>query len=207
MNFLGHLYLAGADPQIRLGNFIADHIKGIPLTSYPPDVARGIVMHRAIDSFTDTHPGLSRCREWLRPGYRKYASVVLDVLMDLFIANSWFKLSPYPYKPFVYQFYLQLVRQWSLLPPYWHDHLPGLVEDDRLGRYQTIEGICESLDIMATTTTLPDASPYVRRLVEERYHEIDLIVLSFLHDITAAMIRQFEIAPCGWDRMPHLTEE
>ena len=201
MNFLGHLYLAGDDPQVRLGNFIADHIKGIPLTSYPPDVARGIVMHRAIDSFTDSHPGLSLCRRMLRPGYQKYASVVLDVLMDLFISNSWAALSPYPYKPFVYQFYLQLVRQWSLLPPYWQDHLPGLVEDDRLGRYQTIEGICESLDIMATTTTLPDASPFVKDLIAEHYHEINRIVLDFLHDITSAMIRQFEIAPCGWELM------
>ena len=49
MNFLGHLYLAGDDRNLRFGNFIADHIKGIAIESYPPEIARGIMMHRAID--------------------------------------------------------------------------------------------------------------------------------------------------------------
>lgn len=200
MNFLGHLYLAGSNPQMRLGNFIADHIKSIPLTEFPPLVARGIMMHRAIDYFTDTHPALMECRAMLRKGYRKYAGVVLDVLMDFFLADNWNRYSQEPLKPFIFTFYMQLVRQWDLLPPYWKERLPDLIRDDRIGRYRTIDGICESLEIMARTTSLPSASQSVRELVETSYDEIDRRVAAFIPDVVLAMQQQFDIVPVGWPK-------
>ena len=117
MNFLGHLYLAGDDRNLRFGNFIADHIKGIAIESYPPEIARGIMMHRAIDYFTDSHPAMSECRQYFRPAYQKYAGVVLDVVLDYFLCREWALLSPRSLRPFIYQFYLQLLLQWHWLPP------------------------------------------------------------------------------------------
>lgn len=198
MNFLGHLYLAGDDPQIRIGNFIADHIKGIPLTHFPAQVTRGIMMHRAIDYHTDTHPALVECRSMLRPGYRKYAGVVLDVLLDYFIAQNWESYSPLPLKPFIYRFYLQLIRYWRILPPYWKRLLPTFIKDNRIYRYRHLDGICESLDIMARTTSLPDASDFARRTVEENYEEMNERIMEFMPDIISAMHQQFDITPIGW---------
>lgn len=198
MNFLGHLLLAGPNSEIRIGNFIADHIKGIPLTDFPPYVVKGIMMHRAIDYFTDTHPRLSEAKALLRPGYRKYAGVVLDVLLDHFIANDWAKYSPLPLEPFVFRFYLQLVRYWNVLPPYWKERLPGFIDDNRILRYRSIDGICESLDIMAHTTSLPDASDTVRTLIDSHYDRINRIVADFIPAIVNSMSVQFDITPIGW---------
>lgn len=198
MNFLGHLLLAGPNPEIRIGNFIADHIKGIPLTSFPPSVVKGIMMHRAIDYFTDTYPLLLEAKALLRPGYRKYASVVLDVLLDHFIANDWSNYSPLPLEPFIYRFYLQLVRYWSVLPPYWKELLPSFIDDNRILRYRSSEGICESLDIMAHTTSLPDASGYVKDIIENHYDRINRMVATFIPDIVSSMSQQFDIVPIGW---------
>ena len=198
MNFLGHLLLAGPNPEIRIGNFIADHIKGIPLTDFPPTVAQGIMMHRAIDYFTDTSPILREAKVLFRPYYRKYASVVLDVIMDHFIANEWTKYSPIQLESFIYRFYLQLVRYWSVLPPYWRERLPEFISDNRMLRYRSIYGICESLDIMARTTSLPDASSSVKLLIEEHYDKINGIVSTFIPSIVSSMSLQFDILPIGW---------
>lgn len=198
MNFLGHLLLAGSNPEIRIGNFIADHIKGCPLTSFPPMVVKGIMMHRAIDYFTDTNPQLSQVKTLLRPGYRKYASVVLDVLLDHFIANDWPRYSPLPLESFILRFYMQLVNYWNVLPPYWKERLPEFINDNRILRYRSIDGICESLDIMASTTSLPDASDTVKTLVANQYDYINRIVRAFIPDIINAMSIQFDITPIGW---------
>ena len=53
MNFLAHLYLSGDSDEIKVGNFIADHVKGKRYLSYPEDIQTGILLHRQIDSFTD----------------------------------------------------------------------------------------------------------------------------------------------------------
>ena len=190
--------MAGDDRNLRFGNFIADHIKGIAIESYPPEIARGIMMHRAIDYFTDSHPAMSECRQYFRPAYQKYAGVVLDVVLDYFLCREWALLSPRSLRPFIYQFYLQLLLQWHWLPPFWKQKLPRLIRDNRLYRYRRIEGICESLDIMARTTSLPDGSALVRQVLQEQYDEMRPFVLQFLQDIVHEMQHSFGIVPIGW---------
>lgn len=198
MNFLGHLYLAGAEKDIRLGNFIADHIKGIPLTAYPSRVAEGIVMHRAIDYFTDSHPAMGEARQYFREGYNKYAGVVLDVVLDYFLSQTWSEYSPTRLRSFIYRFYLQMVCRYRMLPPFWKRMLPTLIRDNRIYRYRTVEGICESLDIMARTTSLPDHSATVGRVLTGQYEDILPLFHRFMHDIIGEMEREFGIVPIGW---------
>ncbi len=198
MNFLGHLYLAGEEKPIRLGNFIADHIKGIPLESYPPRVVDGIIMHRAIDYFTDSHPAMAEARGYFRPGYNKYAGVVLDVVLDYFLCQTWTEYSPSALRGFIYRFYLQLVSQYPLLPPFWKRLLPRLIRDNRIYRYRRIEGICESLDIMAKTTSLPDSSATVRGVLTEHYADLLPLFHQFMRDIIGEMGREFGVTPIGW---------
>lgn len=202
MNFLGHLYLAGRDPEIRFGNFIADHIKGIPIESYPEVIARGIMMHRAIDYFTDSHPAMAECRSYFRPAYQKYAGVVLDVVLDYFLCREWELLSPHRLRPFIYHFYWQLLLQWRWLPPFWKQKLPKLIRDNRIYRYRRVEGICESLDIMADTTSLPRGSAFVAEVLRDHYAELRPYVLTFLRDIVREMENSFRITPLGWGTVP-----
>ena len=56
MNYLAHIYLSNEEEEITLGNFIADDIKGKKYIQFPLGIQQGILLHRAIDSFTDAHP-------------------------------------------------------------------------------------------------------------------------------------------------------
>jgi acyl carrier protein phosphodiesterase len=89
MNFLAHLLLSGSSEQVLVGNFIADAVKGRQYLQYPPDVAKGIILHRKIDSFTDTHPVVLQSVARLRPVYRLYAGVIVDIFYDHFLAANW----------------------------------------------------------------------------------------------------------------------
>ena len=55
MNYLAHIYLSGSSPQIRVGGFIADAVKGGIPEHYPYKLRSGIRLHRLIDNYTDHH--------------------------------------------------------------------------------------------------------------------------------------------------------
>lgn len=55
MNFLAHIYLSGDNDLIKIGNFMADGIRGKQFEHFPEDVQKGIVLHRFIDTYTDSH--------------------------------------------------------------------------------------------------------------------------------------------------------
>src|ERR1700754_1200458 len=90
MNFLAHLYLSGSDPKIKVGNFIADFVKGKNLHErFENRIAQGIELHREIDHFTDHHSVVQESKNRLRPKYRHYSGVIVDVFYDHFLARNW----------------------------------------------------------------------------------------------------------------------
>ena len=66
MNFLAHLYLSGEDDEVKLGNFIGDYVKGSKYLEYAEKIKKGILLHRKIDSFTDSHPLIKEASEAFR---------------------------------------------------------------------------------------------------------------------------------------------
>jgi len=56
MNYLAHLLLSGNDEDVIFGNFIGDAVKGKQYQDYSPQIQKGILLHRQIDTFTDAHP-------------------------------------------------------------------------------------------------------------------------------------------------------
>lgn len=88
MNFLGHASFSPPNPGVLTGNMISDFVKGRQQYSYPPDMQRGILLHRAIDTYIDAHPAAKAAREPFRAAYRLYAGPMVDVAFDYFVAND-----------------------------------------------------------------------------------------------------------------------
>ena len=89
MNLLAHFYLAGNDIPLQIGNFIADFVKGKQINDFDKKVQEGIILHRAIDHFTDTHEIVKQSKQRLFPTYRHYAAVIMDIAYDHFLAKNF----------------------------------------------------------------------------------------------------------------------
>ncbi len=96
MNYLAHAVMGGLEPEVALGNFIADAVKGSRFEAYSVGVAGGIGLHRAIDSFADDHPCSVETRALLRPKLGRMAGVGLDLLYDHFLARAFDDYADYP---------------------------------------------------------------------------------------------------------------
>ena len=55
MNYLAHIYLSGTHTELRFGNFIVDAVQGKEYDICTKGIQDGILLHRAIDTFTDQH--------------------------------------------------------------------------------------------------------------------------------------------------------
>ncbi|GAL00009.1 acyl carrier protein phosphodiesterase [Nonlabens ulvanivorans] len=89
MNYLAHIYLSGNDTELRIGNFIADSVRGKDFTMFPERVAQGIILHRHIDTFTDSHPIVKLSKDLIRSEYGHWSSVIVDLYYDHFLAANW----------------------------------------------------------------------------------------------------------------------
>ncbi|RPH32349.1 MAG: DUF479 domain-containing protein [Bacteroidales bacterium] len=194
MNFLAHLYLSGSNTDIRLGNFIGDYVKGKHFEKYPPDVQKGIALHRAIDSFTDKHPSTHSCIELLRPGYGKYAGVVVDVLFDHVLANEWDKYSDSNLKWFAHRFYFQMVQRYFLLPDRVKNFLPFMIKSNRLYSYRTQVGVKRAIEIMSAITSLPENSAYAIEVLNENYPQFSSHFNTFFPELIELVKNEFDIS-------------
>lgn len=152
MNFLAHIYLSGDNEELILGNFIADSIKGKKYLKYPPGVQKGILLHRGIDHYTDTHPIVRKSSSKLHKNYSHYAGVIVDIFYDHFLASQWEKYSDVPLEDFVANFYKLLYNNFDLLPAPIQNFLPYMVSENWLLSYASIHGISRILHQMNLRT-------------------------------------------------------
>jgi len=149
MNFLGHFYLSQGDPNLIVGNFIADFVKGNKFNNYPNAISEGIKMHREIDFYTDRHRMVRQGRKRLFSTYRHYSGVIIDMFYDHYLASLWNDYSHDPLTEFASQIYNTIERNWEHLPPGSQHMFPYMKSGNWLLRYATTDGIGRSLNGMA----------------------------------------------------------
>ena len=152
MNFLAHLYLADNDDDSIIGNFIADHVKGNSINLFGDTIKRGIRFHRMIDEYTDRNDIVMETVVNLRPHYRKYAGVVLDMYYDHFLGTQWARYSNEPLPDFTHRIYSVLTSHMSILPKRSQYILPYMIEGNWLLNYRHFDGLHRALSGIASRT-------------------------------------------------------
>lgn len=155
MNFLAHLFLSGNDNELKIGNFIADSVKGKPsLEDYSEGVIRGIRIHRQIDSYTDSHPIVLESIHRLRDRQGKFSGIVVDIAYDHFLAKNWNLYSSEELFQYVHNCYALLMQHRMELPERVQRFMPYMIKSNWLYHYKTLEGIDKVFKGMAKRTAL-----------------------------------------------------
>ncbi|HET8754192.1 MAG TPA: acyl carrier protein phosphodiesterase [Salinimicrobium sp.] len=183
MNFLAHIYLSGEDEELTIGNFIADSVKGKKLLNYSEGIKKGIVLHRAIDFYTDTHPIVRKSISRLFQTYGHYSGVIVDILYDHFLAANWKNYSEVPLEDFVDDFYKMLQKKFEILPEPIQQFLPYMIKDNWLVSYATIEGISTILYQMNERTRKKSKMNFAVIELEEHYEDFKTEFSSFFEEL------------------------
>ena len=185
MNFLAHIYLSGDDEGVIIGNFIADGIKGKKYEKYPDPIRKGILLHRAIDTYTDAHPTVRQSTKRLHKNYGHYSGVIVDILYDHFLAKNWNDYHEQPLDSFVEDFYELLRNNYQLLPVRIKRMMPYMISDNWLLSYRTVKGISKILSQMNVRTKGVSRMNFAVVELEEHYEQFEEEFTTFFAEIIA----------------------
>jgi len=183
MNFLAHIYLSGDNDLVKIGNFMADGIRGKQYGELPLDIQKGIILHRAIDTFTDAHPVFRQSTKRLHERYHHYAGVIVDVFYDHFLAKNWHTYSNEPLEDFVGRFYQSLHHNYSVLNEKTQTMMPYMIQYNWLVSYRERNGIARILSQMDQRTGLKSKMQYSVEELDLFYADFENEFTTFFEDI------------------------
>jgi len=185
MNYLAHIYLSGKNDLVTIGNFIADGIKGKDYKKYSKDIQIGILLHRNIDTFTDSHKTVRKSTKRLHEKYGHYSGVIVDILYDHFLAKNWNIYSNTPLKTYINTFYDSLEDHYEILPMRIQKMMPYMITDNWLLSYASIDGISRVLEGMNRRTKNRSGMDKAIHELEEFYKEFESEFTVFFTELIA----------------------
>lgn len=183
MNYLGHAYLSFNSRQILVGNMISDFIKGKEQFVFSGNIRQGIVLHRQIDQFTDTHPATKKAMEIFRPYYRLYSAPIMDILFDHFLANDPTLFDDQSLKEFTQRTYRHLEENTVNLPVRFLHVFTYMKAEDWLYNYKYPEGIRKSLYGLMRRASFAKESDTAYRLFLEHHSFLNECYNEFWPDV------------------------
>lgn len=150
MNYLAHIYFSGKNRKVAVGNFIGDFVKGNSYDKYPLSFQEGILLHREIDQFTDTHPIFRESVDLIRPSFGRYSGIMVDMYYDYLLASDFERYSNgQNLGKFSRNFYLSALLYYRWLPKKVKGFIFHFIRTNRLEEYATYDGLEYSLKIMS----------------------------------------------------------
>lgn len=185
MNFLAHIYLSGDNDPVKIGNFMADSIHGSKPEDFPEDIKKGILLHRAIDTFTDSHPIFRQSTKRLHPVYHHYAGVIVDIFYDHFLAKNWADYNNESLEQYAASFYELLKNNEDVLTERTKSVISYMIPQNWLVKYATVEGIAVILAQMDRRTKNKSGMANSVNELKEFYSDFEQEFRLFFEEVKA----------------------
>lgn len=193
MNYLAHSYLSYQKPDLIIGNFIADSVRGNQFEGLTDGIIEGIRLHRKIDTFTDSHPIYLTSKHRFSKDFDKYSGVLMDIIYDHYLAKNFEQYSSLSLQTHADGIYDILKNNHDFLPENAKRFYGYMTERNILFHYSTLNGI---------ETVLTHLSGRIRNryelqlaipILETNYQEIEEEFTIFFSDLEAFCQEQPEL--------------
>lgn len=185
MNYLAHIFLSGTNPDVILGNFMADGVKGSSYNKYSHGIQAGILLHREIDQFTDSHELVRASISRLFRRHRHYSSVIVDIFYDHFLALRWKEYHPLPLQDFVSEFYQMADTRTSEFCSKMAATYPHMKRHNWLYHYRSMEGLSKVFSGMSQRARFPNDMASATTDLQEDYEAYETEFRGFFPDLIA----------------------
>lgn len=185
MNYVAHQFLSFRNPEIQIGNLYGEIVRGKNLNDYESGIRRGILLHREIDSFTDSHPLVKNSSQKFHERFGKYAPVIVDVLYDYLLIRNWENYSFVSFDEFVNNCYELFRLNFDLFPAKLQYIVKHLLEHDWFRNYSTIEGVGLTLRGISQRSKFPNEIELATKEIEIYLSEFEADFFQFFPEISS----------------------
>ncbi len=174
MNYLAHIRLAGDDPECLVGNFLGDFVKGrLTEDRYSPGIRRGIMMHRRIDAWTDSHEITRECARLISPERRRWSRVIIDIFYDHLLAVNWERYSDESLRDFLDRSYAVILGAADIFPGDAAARINTIIKDGWIEKYRSISGLSVVFQGMSIRVRRENPLPGSERELVAHYDEMN----------------------------------
>jgi acyl carrier protein phosphodiesterase len=192
MNYLAHAYLSFNNPEILTGNMISDFIKGNKKLNYISGIQKGIMLHRAIDEFTDNHPATKLAKEFFRKDYRLYSGAFVDIVYDHFLAKDKNEFAnDEALKLFASNTYKLLRNYSTVFPERFDQYFKYMETQDWLYNYQHTRFIERSFEGLTKRALYMSDPTMAANIFAEHYHSLEDCYNNFFSDLKMFAFHHF----------------
>jgi acyl carrier protein phosphodiesterase len=146
-------------------------------------VQLGIQLHRAIDTYTDSHPLVKQVQSFLIPRFGHYSRVISDVFFDYFLAKNWKNYSNTDLKQFSLDSYRTLSSSPYKLPESFRRMFHWMQAQNWLYAYREAAGIQAALDGLSRRARFDSKMNESTQVLWEKEEEIEAIFFAFFEDL------------------------
>ena len=150
MNHFAHLVLAQPTVESTVGNLLGDFARGVNVDALPAPVRDGLINHREVDRFTDSHPLVLEMKRGFSRKRRRFAGIALDIYFDHLLICHWQRFERRSLEQLIADFYRRMSAGRELMPgPDMRRVTRRMIDYDWFRSYGDIDAIAESLDRVA----------------------------------------------------------
>lgn len=193
MNYLGHFYLSGDQPDVIFGNFIGDVIKGSKWKSYPESIQKGILLHRFIDNYTDNHPDTQLAKDRIRSHFSITSAIVVDMYFDHFLSLHWQKYHTQTLLAFSRKTFDKLKLFEKEMPSYTGILFRKMRDENWLSSYKNIKGIAFALSRMGKRVSFQNNWDMAEVVLKENYILLEQDFHRFFPSLILQVREKFDI--------------
>jgi acyl carrier protein phosphodiesterase len=136
---------------------------------FTAEVRAGVVMHRRIDAFTDTHPAVGESRRIIAVQFGHYSRIIADIFFDHFLAVSWDDHVSESLETFLVRRFALLDQHMAVMPEGLRQIYPRMRDGNWFRSYATLEGIRTALwHTAGRLSRRPDLAAATSLLIDER---------------------------------------
>lgn len=185
MNLLAHAYLSFDNDQITIGNLIGDFVKGRQFDKYKAEIAKGILLHRKIDFFTDKHPTFKQSVFKIDPKFGKYRYVIADIFYDHFLAKNWSQYHKTTLLDYTLSLYKMIDLNIEFLPQEYLRFYQYMKTENWLYNYQDLDLLDKTLYRMGKRSKYAKDLNQSMSCLIDNYSEFEDEFSSFFDEIIA----------------------
>jgi acyl carrier protein phosphodiesterase len=169
-----------------LGNYMGDFIKASEVENLPAEIKKGVLLHRFIDEYTDNHQEVLKSKELVRPYFKKYSPVVIDIFYDHFLALNWEKFHHEKLDVYAQKVYVLLENNKLILPTKSLRFLQYLTQNNMLVNYKTIQGMEKVFQRMSYRASFNSGMEKAHVTLQKHFDELEMHFNSFFPDLDKA---------------------
>lgn len=169
-----------------MGALLGDFVRGTPeslVERLPKDLIEGIMLHRAIDRFTDHHEIFLEKKKLLSPERTRFAGMIIDVFFDHFLTKYWDDFGTGDLKEFIDGLYQLLMDRSEWLTDELREIVPRMKDENWLLAYGSLDSLALTFRRISRRRDFLTPLIGAEKDLEAHYGEFEAAFLKFYPEL------------------------